>query len=1601
MLSKLIPKAGYALVLCILTISGNAQLKAAFSANFSSGCAPLVISFTDQSTGNPNQWNWDLGNGTNSVLKNPSVTYLTPGQYTVKLVIRNAANSTDSVIKLNYIKVYGKPTVQFNASATTGCFPLDVQFGDQSVANFGTVTSWNWDFGDGITSILQSPAHTYTAGGNYNVTLQVTNSNGCIASLSKTSFIQISNGALADFSKNAKNTCGVPATIIFKNLSTGTGALTYKWFFGDGGTSAGPDPSHTYTVKGTYDVQLIVTNNTGCTDTITKLNAVTVGTVDAKFTSADSVCENSALTFTNASLPVPGSITWDFGDGSSSALFNPSKIYTTAGLYTVKMKADFGACIDSVTKQVRVLAGPVVSFTADDTADCRVPFTVNFTNFSSNAISYKWIWGDGTNDIAATAHTYNAAGSFSVELIATSKDGCVVSAKKNNYITLARPKIVLNNIPDSACAPFTKNFSTTITTLDPITGYAWHFGDGNTSASVTPVNTYNLPGVYDVKLIIQTAGGCKDSVKITKAIIASTKPVVAFSATPRNTCAKTDIQFKDETTGGASKWLWRFGDGSTSTVQNPTKKYVDTGYFDVQLIVWNRGCADSVKILKYIHIDPPVAKFTVKLNCNKPLERIFTDASIGADQWLWDFGDGNTSAVKSPVYSYAAPGRYTVSLKVVNNQSGCDFTTIQIIDVVDVKAAFFASDTIVCKGKAINFSTGINAAVIRTFNWNFGDGSPSVNLSANPSYTYNTTGTFSVRLTVTDILGCQNALNKPAYIKAGGPTAKFGSAVKGSCLNNNVIFNDSSTTDGAVPLKFWTWTYGDGFSETLTAAPFQHSYTAAGLYTVQLKVTDSAGCTDSVLQKNPLSITKPAAAFSSADTATCPGKPVNFTSQSTGSTLIYKWNFGDGSTSPLQNPSHSYTGTGSYHITLTITDVYGCTDSVKKINFIRIISVVPSFSISDSFSICPPLFVQFTDLSSAGISKKWDFGDSTSSTAPNPSHFYTYPGTYVAKLFISSPGGCVQEAEKTIIVKGPTGSFTYKPTSGCIPMNVNFVANTTSSIAAFIWDFNDGNTLLTTIDSMVSHTYLTEGKYVPKLILINTSGCQVPVTGKDTIIVHRVTANFNFINKPLCDSGFIAFSDSSYSTDVITGYKWSFGDGNTAVVKNPIYHYTDTGFYYPSLITSTQAGCTDTFETANPIKVVNSPQISMTETANGCAPLSVNFKGNVLVADTSALTWKWIFGNANTSLLQNPPVQLYTNAGSYDVDLLVTNSSGCIDTASKKIEAFIVPDVDAGEDVVLCSGSSVTLTAAGADSYQWSPANNLNCTNCASPSTNTNVNRTYLVTGTTVNGCSAKDSVKINVKYPIKITYSKPAALCKGDVTRIESAGAYSYEWSPSTGLQNPLSAATDAQPDTSTNYRIIGTDSAGCFKDTGFVLLTVNNVPSVSAGDDQTVKAGLPLDLMPTISSDVTDVYWSPTNGVFRNVYPGVTVKPVETTEYTVEVQNNKGCRARDKVTVFVACENSNVFVPNTFSPNADGSNDIFYPRGTGLFKVKNLRIYNRWGQPVFDRSSFNANDPASGWDGTFKGVKLGADVFVYTLEIICSNKSVLVFRGNIALLQ
>ena len=1412
------------------------------------GCSPLIVNFQNLSTGNPTSYSWDFGNGNTSTQQNPTATYFNPGTYTVKLTATNA-NGSNTLTRSQYITVYDAPTVNFSANITSGCRPLTVQFTDMSTAGAGNAnTSWLWDFGNGNTSTQQNPTTTYSIAGAYTVTLSVTNDKGCSKILSKPNYINANAGPHASFTHTQPAVCRPPASISFANGSTGTGPLTFSWDFGDGSPiSTLSNPTHIYNTTGSFIVTLVVTNSAGCTDTVHTSSPIVIGGTVTEFSGPDSICVNVSAAFTNTSAPAPDTALWNFGDGGTANSLNAAHVYITAGVYTVKLYNTYSNCADSVSKTIRVNANPVPDFTAPVTTKCQPPLTVNFSDNSTAAVGWQWDFGDGSpiSTLQNPSHTYVAYGNFNVKLITVNSSGCTDSITKSNFVKINRAIITIPSLPTHGCLPFTISPVANINSVDAVTSYYWDFGDGATSTLATPTHTYVVLGTYTVSLVITTSSGCTDTLTINQAVKAGTKPVANFSASPTTQCAYQPIQFTDLSVP-ADEWNWDFGDGGTSTQQNPAYSYALPGTYNVTLVALNSGCPDTITKSSYVTALPPVARFNYAANCSNRKQFTFTDQSIGPVTWQWDFGDGSPiSILQNPVHTFPALGNYNVTLTVTNGS--CSHSITQTIKAIDENPDFNVNTQSGCKSLYV-VMTAQNIAQnnIANYSWTF-DGITYFNSTSPTIFNfYNTSGNYTLGLITTDINGCKDSIIKPNYVHVNGPIAAFNATNTSGCKGLTATFNDLSTTDGVNAIVNWQWNFGDGTIQNFSAPPFQHTYNNPGTYSVKLIITDASGCKDSAQLSNLVTTSNPQALFVSAGSFTCPGTPIGFVNQSTAVNYTSLWSFGDGNTSTIQSPGHSYLITGTFDIKLVITDQYGCSDSMTRNAYIIVDKPIASFSISDSVSSCTPFKVIFTNTSHYFNTGVWDFGDGGTSNFVSPTYYYNTPGIYTAKLVITSAGMCTDSAFKTITVYDTAGSrVDYTPFNGCKPLSINLNATSPGNYT-YLWDFGDGTTQTTTTNN-VAHMYSTFGGFLPKVILQDPTGCLIPITGLDTVKVVGATAKFGFDKNLLCDAGLITFTDSTTFNDAVTNYNWTFGDGGTSTQQNPQHQYLSPGNYSVQLAVKTQAGCTDTIQTLNAIKIVKSPLIDIMGDTSGCINSPMNHFGVFLQPDTSVVTWSWSFPNNNTSALQNPAAQTYSSSGNFVVSVMATNSSGCKDTATKNIVVHSLPTVTLPGTMTVQNGFPQTIPAAYSPNvinWQWSPSVGLTCTNCATP----------------------------------------------------------------------------DVDPKFKTTYNVLFTD--------------------------------------------------------------------------------NNGCQNTGTVTVFVLCKNANLFMPNTFSPNGDGSNDVFYPRGKGLDRVKSLRIFNRWGEVVFEKTDFPINDAAYGWDGTFKGRKPQADVYIYQVEVFCENGEVIKLDGNVALI-
>jgi gliding motility-associated-like protein len=1503
-----------------------AQPVANFTANPTVACAPAQVAFTSTSTGNPTSYFWNLGNSVTSVVQNPSVTYATPGTYTISLTVSNSSGTNTKTV-VNYITILGPPIVNFAVNDTSGCPPHSVVFTNSTNPVTPGAATYSWSFGDGNISALQNPTHTYQNPGYYNVTLIATNSGGCLSSLTKPNYIHVYTPPVADFTGNA-NQCNYPATVNFTQTVTGTPPFMYYWDYGDGGTGTGSNPSHTYTVPGVYSVMLIVNDANGCKDTVLKPNYAVIGVLDANFTPTPAAaCVNTNVQFNSTSLGAVGYF-WDFGDGNTSTLTNPFHTYSTAGVYNVKLKVTSGTCSDSITVPFTVHPDPVANFNFVPAQPCPAPIWLQFNNLTTGGSSYAWSFGDGgTSTQANPAHQYLTNGFFTVKLIATSSFGCSDTVTQVDMPKIYDSDPTIFPLYPQGCAPLTVGFLLKHFTFVPGpfsvgypypgTSWSWNFGDGGTSTLDTPSHTYLNVGTYTVTCAMTTSNGC--TVYDTSTVLVGPHPTASFIVAPDTICTDGVVYFINTSTG-ATNYLWVFHDGGLGTTNtNALHTFHTAGTYPVTLHAYNNGCEDSFRVDSLIVVNPPTSKPSLIYDCDTPLLVHFYDTlSIQPTSLIWYFGDGSSATTSNPSHIYQSYGNYPVKLVTFNSIYGCSDTSTIFADLINPSISFSTPDTAICKGDSVTFTptySGTNSAV---FNWTINylpaysfPYPPTANQSANQwGYRFNNTGLYTITVSRMNDHACLDTFSRTNYIIVAKPTAGFVGSPRVGCVPLTVLFTDTSTnTPGAYSvMRDWTWGFGN--TSSVTTATTNHIYNNAGIYNVQLIVTDNIGCKDTLLKQNYIQARKPIASFSASDTAVCIGQVVTFQNNSAPGPLTSSWAFGDGNTSTAASPTHSYNLTGTYTVTLVVTDTVGCKDTILKT--VTVSKPNAAFSMSDTMTVCPPLNVLFTNLSNGAASYNWSFGNSAVSTLLSPSAIYTNPGVYPIVMIATDGEGCSDTAYGQANVLGYAGGLTYSPLEGCAPLTVQFNSSLVS-VASIIWDFRDGVTQPANGSSSTSHTYVTPGAYVPQLLLSSGPGCLNASIGIDTIKVDGVYAGFTM--SPACEKTLIQFQDTSFS------------------------------FFSP--VTS----------------------------------------------------WYWSFNNGQSFSSLSNPTQFYPAAGTYPIFFTATNAHGCIDTVAKSLTIFPLPIITASPDTSICPGDAATLSAIGGISYVWSPAANLSCTSCQTSFASPVVTTNFIVAGTDVNGCVNTDTVKVNVQYITTSAVGDGGQICDDSTFQLLAYGAQHYEWKPAESVSNSTIPNPLASPHSTTVYTVTAWEGS-CPPDSHTVKIVVYPKPEVNAGSDETIVAGN--SVMLNASGKYIETFtWSPVATLNCETCSNPIASPKQTTAYTVLVTSNHGCKSTDVVIVHVLCDKSQLFIPNSFSPNADGQNDVFYPRGEGLKTVSSLRVYNRWGEIVFEKTNIDLNDASAGWDGTYKGAQLSPDVFVYVIDGMCEGGEPISWKGDVTLIR
>ena len=1559
--------------------------------NTEQGCTFIPIQFSLDGPTSDVIVTWSFGDGTTSTEVNPSHEYQDPGFYTVS--ITTALNGC--------INTYSYPNqIQINQSndvaiVTTGFSSCALPQTVNVSATDPLVTDVLWTFGNPGSQVTATSLDTFfsiTTTGSYPLRLEGRSEDNCPFILYDTLVVAPLEVALDDVEIQG---C-VPLTTTFEaTINQDAPIATYQWSI-DGNTFSTATPSYTFNATGDYDVSLTVTTTEGCTASVTENNFVMVGdTQSLDFTFNDAViCPDETVQFnTNIAQNFDQLLYVIEGDSSIANTNTFNYQFDSSGVYTVCLSGIDNGCASTICKEDLITVNlPLARF--DYTAVCDGNFTVSFINQSEGADSVSW-------DFGVEGSTGDVSSAFEPTFVYASPSNYIVTLRAFNFalgcedvfvdtVELNIPQADFTLPPLSGCSPVLIN---PINTSEGAKSFQWSapggaFISGTTATDESPLILYDDPvGNTTIQLIASNGSGCSDT--LTSAVFdVEGVTAQAYTIDSIHGCAPYTLQLFDSSTsllGNIVSWEWYIKDSLFSTAQNPFITIAERGNVLIGLRAFDdTGCSDFISF--FIGARKPYAFFDApELICPGQLVSLAgqTTGEGASPSYLWDFGDGTQKNTKNAQHTYFTEGQYTICF-TATNLMGCDSTFCRDITVVTPEPTFAADSVFTtCPPLDVQFQYigNVDSSFIEGIHWDFGDGN-STSGTFSPSHTYSDNGSYDVTVTVNPSYGnCAASYTEEDFISVQSPSGSLSYELLNACAPVEVAFYSTSGYDAVHSLDLGNGTVlsGDGFVQADT---FVYTYTTAGQYTVNLSVTDVSNCT-SVVATDEVDVNFIEVDFSSDRTVNCgPGEFQFFNlTQSSYDDLVLQWNF-PGSTSPnsnQENPTPFYAQPGSYDVQLIATGIQ-CSDTFLVEDYITILPVPEPLPSISATGVCVNETITFTDntddpdnLVASGV---WQFGDGTSTANSNTTYSYGVAGTYTALFIQNTLSGCFDTVAFEITVGEPV-SIDITEENLLLCMGQTWVLETTiiQTVPGATVSWSPSDNLSCTDCAAPTLTAGVEQTYT--VTLTGPSGC----SNSDSVAVTYLPELPPEVNLPaseiICEGEVIQLTAQGGTTQL--DYQWEADPALSCTqCANPLIT-ADTTTSFVVTVTGDN-GCRSIDSTLVEVSQRDIEFASPDRTI--CAGESVQLTTNGFGVEP---TW-----NADPTLncqFCADPIATPDTTTTYVV--VVDDEEGCTIIDTVVVNVLMGDEADAGPDQALCAGQSIVLVAdevVGTTNIDWASddSNPIIDNGTLTPTVSPLATTTYTLT-ITADQCTVTDEVTVTVATEGSATI-QPAVVCEGDTTQLFVEGvAASYAWSPEEVFVDPNVADPLVVLDVDTEVRVTAF-LPGCPSGNDELLIPVENPPLVQVSPIYFYVVDVPSPLV--VSGDIPGRYeyeWSPATGLSCTdcANPTVTVTDSSTVLfYRVLVTDTQtGCTASfdTELRPATGCEDL-VQLPTGFSPNGDGQNDVLYVRTVKVAEIESFRIFDRWGNQVFEGASLN-----DGWDGRINGVLPDPSSYVWYVEAIC----------------
>lgn len=1449
------------------------------------------------------------------------------------------------------IVVNAQPTADFTVDDLI-CIDATSSIVYTGSASANATYDWDFDGGAANTGIGQGPHEvSWSDGGTKTITLTVTE-NDC---------------ASEQFSQTVQVDTPLEDPVI--NCTTTNTSITFSWQDIPGATGyqivdvtgpAGVLNGTSYEVTGlnpgdAVTIQVIAEGTTACGTSMSEETCVAQNCPNFVFTidPIDDLCADAGSQTFTAMVSGGiggGTLVWT-GDGIAdpNGIFDPSVV--NPGQTTLTITYTEGVCEKDTTVDVTVFAVPTADFTVSSPICLTESSLITYTGSASGNATYNWDFDGGVADpgTGAGPHTITwATGGTKTISLTVEENGCS-STEVTQTVEVDAPLAT----PQVEC----------MTTQTSVT-FSWMDVPGATGYEIIEIvgpsgtlngTTYTVTGLMpddEVRIQVVALGGgaCGDATSEEIACSADSCEDISFNVPADiSYCADDPIDNLVATTTGGDgdgTFTWT-GEGIVDASGTFDPGLVNPGNISISINYTEGPCSYDTTIMITV-FQVPTADFTVSdpICITDAAMVTYTGNALGTATYTWDFdgGTANPGTGQGPhEVTWTNGGQKTISLTVTENDcnSSVFMQNIQVDEPL-------ADPVISC--------TTDNTFII--FNWEEVAGATGyqVNVVSGQSGTLDGTSFTVDGLSPGDMVtieviaesdgACGNSMAEESCIAAVCPEINFDVASLSDLCSDDEVQTLSATAIGGTGDGTYTWS-GSGITDP--AGLFDPSMVIPGDISLNLEYEEGVCSYDTTIVVTVFAV--PTADFT-VTSPVCVFDPSIISYQGTaGTNATYTWDFDGGEATPGagQGPHEvSWASSGIKTITLVVTE-NGCTSEIMM----QDVEVVEP--LAAPVVIC-------AETSSTSITFSWE----------------------------EIPGASGYEVE--VLNGGPTGTLSGN----------TYILNDLSPQQSVTIQ-------VTALGEDPCGNSIGEGTCVAQdcpMVALSVSGTTVVCSGDDAEILIDI--------------------ESSSNGPFTIVYTLNGGDENSADVNDgtviPLPGLTETTLF--EVLSITDNSLSDCVFPGNANWQVNVSEPVDAGMALAAPEICVGLDSLVNLADlieNASPGGQWVETSANPSQgdafipaagLFNPMDQ---NAGTYTFTYQVDVPDPCPD-AEVEVEVIVVPApvADAGDDQDLtCNMGMVSLGgsgSSGAASYFWTADDpTILITNPENQFIDASQPGTYTLTVANEQGCTATDEVEVSTNFDVpvaEVSISQISCFQADDggifIDGV-TGGVGPYTFSLNDGDFTTQTSYFPLGPD---SYSLVIRDQNGCFSELTvdlsqpeelFVELTTN-----LEGNDNLIRLGDSVRLQATYNQDVTldTIIWEPDSIAMGNT-SSIWVSPVSTSRYAVTIIDENGCSDSDDMTILVRKDRP-VFFPNVFSPNGDEVNDVFYIQaGSNVKEVKSFLIFNRWGESIMELYDFQANDPALGWDGTFRGQAMNSGVYVYFAEVEFEDGIIILYEGDVTLLR